>query len=46
MGVLELELRTAKAAVEEAVARFDEALAVLATKRHKVGRSWAWPPLP
>ncbi|KAG2490334.1 hypothetical protein HYH03_011283 [Edaphochlamys debaryana] len=36
VGVLEMELRTAKAAVEEVVARFDEALAALAQRRHKV----------
>ncbi|GFR52048.1 hypothetical protein Agub_g14567 [Astrephomene gubernaculifera] len=36
VGVLELELRTAKAAVEEVVGRFDEALAALAVRRHRV----------
>lgn len=33
MAVLELELRTAKAAVEDTVGRFDEALAGLAARR-------------
>ncbi|GLC44558.1 hypothetical protein PLESTM_001613000 [Pleodorina starrii] len=36
VAMLELELRTAKAAVEEVVGRFDEGLAAMASRRHRV----------
>ncbi|EFJ46137.1 flagellar associated protein, partial [Volvox carteri f. nagariensis] len=41
VGMLELELRTAKAAVEDVVGRFDEALAGLAARRHRVAAAVA-----